>query len=59
MTFGLEVGAIVALPAQPDWGRGQVQSIVGDRITVSFEHHGKVVLLRDHVPLELIEPDTL
>ncbi len=59
MNFGLEVGAIVTVPTQPDWGRGQVQSIVGDKITVNFEHHGKVVLLRNHVPLELIEPDTL
>lgn len=59
MIYGMEVGAIIRMPSQADWGRGQVQSIVGDKITVNFEHHGKVVLLRDHVTLELIEPDTL
>ncbi len=58
MIFGLEVGAIVRLPAEPDWGLGQVQSIVGTRVTVTFEHRGKVVLLGDAVELELVAPDT-
>lgn len=53
-----EVGAIVRLPAAPDWGLGQVQSIVGTRITVNFENRGKVVLQGDSVALELVAPDT-
>jgi hypothetical protein len=28
-------------PELPAWGLGQVQSAVGDRITVNFEHAGK------------------
>jgi hypothetical protein len=40
----LEPGMIVRHPGQPDWGLGQVQSRVGDRITVNFEHQGKVVI---------------
>lgn len=40
----LEPGMIVRHPQQPDWGLGQVQSRVGDRITVNFEHQGKVTI---------------
>ena len=57
MIYGLEVGAIVRLPAEPGWGLGQVQSIVGSRVTVNFEHRGKVVLQGDGVSLELVAPD--
>lgn len=58
MIYGLEVGALVRLPVRPDWGLGQVQSIVGDRITVNFEHYGKTVLLGNAVDLELVAPDS-
>ena len=51
----LEPGMIVRHPQEPDWGLGQVQSNIGNRITVNFEHRGKVVidgsrisLLRDY-----------
>lgn len=57
MIYGLEVGAIVRMPAQPDWGLGQVQSIVGSRITVNFEHKGKVVLQGNGTSLELVALD--
>lgn len=40
----LEPGMIVRHPDQPDWGLGQVQSNVGNRITVNFENAGKVVI---------------
>lgn len=40
----LEPGMIVRHPGQPDWGRGQVQSSIGQRVTVNFEHAGKVVV---------------
>ncbi len=40
----LEPGMLVRHPDQPDWGLGQVQSRAGHRITVNFEHAGKVVL---------------
>jgi FKBP-type peptidyl-prolyl cis-trans isomerase 2 len=40
----IEPGMRVRHPAQPDWGIGQVQSVVGDRITVNFEHAGKVLI---------------
>jgi hypothetical protein len=28
-------------PLEPDWGVGQIQSVIGDRITVNFENAGK------------------
>ena len=40
----LEPGMLVRHPERPDWGLGQVQSRIGDRITVTFEHAGKVVI---------------
>ncbi len=40
----LEPGMFVRHPSAPDWGLGQVQSNVGDRVTVNFEHAGKVVI---------------
>lgn len=40
----LEPGMFVRHPQAPDWGIGQVQSRIGTRITVNFEHHGKVVI---------------
>lgn len=40
----LEPGMLVRHADRPDWGRGQVQSRIGSRITVMFEHAGKVVL---------------
>jgi hypothetical protein len=55
----LEVGALVRLRSEPEWGVGQVQSIIGKRITVNFENHGKVVLQGDDLPLELVAPDHL
>lgn len=40
----LEPGNLVRHPEQPDWGLGQVQSVIGKKITVNFEHVGKIVI---------------
>ncbi len=40
MTDDLVPGSFVRNPAQPDWGLGQIQSVIGTRITVNFEHVG-------------------
>ncbi len=37
-------GMRVAHPDMPDWGEGQVQSAIGTKVTVNFEHAGKVVM---------------
>ena len=38
------LGDFVIHPDQPDWGIGQVQSIVGMNVTVNFEHAGKQMI---------------
>lgn len=40
----LEPGMLVTHPEEKDWGLGQVQSVIGDRVTVNFEHVGKIVV---------------
>lgn len=40
----LEPGSLVRHPDEPDWGIGQVQSNIGNRITVNFREVGKVVI---------------
>jgi hypothetical protein len=52
----LEPGDLVRHPEQEDWGLGQVQSVIGRRITVNFEHAGKVVIDGSRITL-LVEPD--
>jgi len=54
MNSVLEPGMIVRHPQQLDWGLGQVQSRVGDRITVNFEHQGKVVMDGRVIGLEVV-----
>jgi hypothetical protein len=56
---GLEIvpGAWVRHPQRPDWGRGQVQSVAGRRITVNFEHAGKLLIDGARVQLEPFDPD--
>ena len=49
-----EPGAWVAHPAQADWGAGQVQSVVGARVTVNFEHAGKRTINTAVVALVLL-----
>jgi hypothetical protein len=44
----------VANPARPDWGVGQVQSVVGARITVNFEHVGKLLINASLVTLDIL-----
>ena len=55
----LEPGDIVRHPDEPDWGRGQVQSVIGDRITVNFEHAGKQMINGKMIRLERIDESQL
>ncbi len=50
----LEPGMIVRHPGAPEWGEGQVQSRIGDRITVNFVEAGKRVIDGRHVTLEVL-----
>jgi hypothetical protein len=55
--FSLVPGALVFHPNEAEWGLGQIQSVVGDRITVNFEHAGKVVINARVISLKLAGPD--
>ena len=50
-------GAMVRHPSQPDWGLGQVQSVIGERVTVNFEDRGKVLINAAVIELEIVEPE--
>ena len=54
MTQDLVPGTLVTHPSEPDWGIGQVQSVIGDRITVNFEHAGKVLINGGRIALEIV-----
>ncbi|MBO9454180.1 DUF3553 domain-containing protein [Paracoccus sp. R12_1] len=53
----LEPGMIVRHPDAPDWGDGQVQSRIGDRITVNFLEAGKKVIDGRRVTLQIVGLD--
>ena len=55
MLIDFEPGDYVTNPANQDWGIGQVQSILGNKVTVNFENFGKRVINIDNVKLEKIE----
>ena len=47
-------GDFVVNPNNKDWGIGQIQSIINDKITVNFENSGKKVINADEVILEKV-----
>jgi hypothetical protein len=48
-------GSRVRHPAEPDWGVGHVQSVIGERVTVNFEDRGKVLINAAVIELEIVE----
>lgn len=55
----LAPGGFVRNPNQPDWGLGRIQTVLGSRVTVNFEHLGKVVLDLATVTLAEAEPEDI
>ena len=49
----LTPGTFVRHPAKPEWGLGQVQSVIGTRITVNFENVGKLLIESSVVELQI------
>ena len=54
MLIDFEPGDYVKNPANKDWGLGQVQSIIGNKVTVNFENIGKIVINTNNIQLEKI-----
>jgi len=54
MILYYDPGDKVINPANKDWGIGQVQSIIKEKVTVNFENVGKKVINAKNVKLEKI-----
>ena len=52
MIFDFEIGDKVINPTNKDWGIGQVQSIIKEKITVNFQNVGKKVINAENIQLE-------
>ena len=52
MILDFEPGDRVVNPLRKDWGIGQVQSIVNEKVTVNFENIGKIVINAKNINLE-------
>jgi len=50
-----EPGDFVINPKQKDWGVGQIQSIIREKITINFENAGKKVINIKIIALEKIK----
>ena len=57
MLIDFEPGDYVKNPANKDWGIGQVQSIIGNKVTVNFENYGKRVINIENVKLEKVNDE--
>ena len=56
MTEGLAPGDWVRNPRAPEWGLGQVQSVIGERVTANFENAGKRLINAAVVSLTRVQP---
>ena len=54
MILEFEPGDKVINPLNKDWGIGQVQSIINNKITVNFQNVGKKVINADNIELKKI-----
>ena len=55
MILDFEPGDKVFNPQNKDWGIGQVQSIIKNKITVNFQNVGKKVIYADNIELKKID----
>ena len=55
MLIDFEPGDYVINPTNKNWGIGQVQSIIGNKVTVNFENYGKRVINIENIYLEKIK----
>ena len=55
MIFDFEPGDKVYNPQNKNWGIGQVQSIIKDKVTVNFQNVGKKVIYGENIELKKID----
>ena len=51
MILDYEIGDKVVNPLNKEWGIGQVQSIIKEKVTVNFENVGKKVINAKNIEL--------
>ena len=54
MIKDFEPGDFVINPKNKDWGIGQIQSIIKNKVTVNFENIGKIVINSKEIFLEKV-----
>ncbi len=59
MILEFEPGDKVFNPINKEWGVGQVQSIINNKITVNFENVGKKVINSNNILLRKLEKNEL
>ena len=55
MILDFEPGDKVINPNNREWGIGQIQSIIKEKVTVNFENVGKKVINAQNIELEKLE----
>ena len=55
MQFDLEPGDFVINPQNKEWGMGQIQSVIKNKITVNFQNIGKQVIDVNNIILEKVK----
>ena len=57
MHIDFEPGDYVTNLANKSWGVGQIQSIIGNKVTVNFENFGKRVINVEIITLEKLKDE--
>jgi len=52
MILDFELGDKVYNPSNKEWGIGQVQSIIKEKVTVNFQNAGKKVINSNNIELK-------
>ncbi len=55
MILDFEPSDKVINPANKDWGIGQIQSIIKEKVTVNFENVGKIVINSKNIQLKKVD----
>ena len=55
MILNFEPGDKVINPANKEWGIGQVQTVINEKVTVNFENVGKKVINSSNIVLRKLE----
>ena len=57
MLIDFEPGDYVVNPTNKSWGIGQVQSIIGNKVTVNFENSGNRIINDENTNLEKVNSE--